>query len=99
MDGIEEILKVYEKRIYAFFLKNTKIPTTAEDLTQDVLMKLWIRRKSLENVQNMDGYVFGIAKNHVIDPFAKSENRPQISGCPGARNEYSAAPGARKHHL
>src|SRR5690554_4277326 len=73
MDGIEEILKVYEKRIYAFFLKNTKLPTTAEDLTQDVLMKLWIRRKSLENVQNMDGYVFGIAKNHVIDHLRKAK--------------------------
>lgn len=73
MDQIEKILKNYEKRIYAFFLKNIKIPTVAEDLTQDVLMKLWIRRKSLENVENVESFIFTIARNHVIDHLRKAK--------------------------
>lgn len=77
MDGIEEILKIYEKRIYAFFLKHIKMPATAEDLTQDVLMKIWIRRKSLENIQNLDNYVFSMAKNHVIDHLRKAKTNRQ----------------------
>ncbi|WP_236973531.1 RNA polymerase sigma factor [Membranihabitans maritimus] len=74
MDSIENILKVYEKRIYAFFLKNIKLPSVAEDLTQDVLIKLWIRRKNLGNIQNIDSFVFTIAKNHVIDHLRKAKS-------------------------
>jgi len=72
LDQIDHILKIYEKRIYAFFLKNIKIPAVAEDLTQDVLMKLWIRRKTLQDVHNMESFVFTIAKHHVIDHLRKA---------------------------
>lgn len=77
MDGIEEILKAYEKRIYAFFIKNIKLPNVAEDLTQDVLMKLWIRRKTLGNVQNLDNFVFTVAKNHIVDHLRKAKSDQQ----------------------
>ncbi|GAA5219934.1 RNA polymerase sigma factor [Membranihabitans marinus] len=77
MNPIEEIIKIYEKRIYAFFLKNIKLPTVAEDLTQDVLMKLWIRRNTLKTVQNMDSFVFTIAKNHVIDHLRKAKSEQE----------------------
>lgn len=74
MEHFEDILKIYEKRIYAFFLKNIKIPALAEDLTQDVLMKLWIRRNSLKDVQNTESFVFTMAKNHIIDHLRKAKS-------------------------
>lgn len=77
MDGIEDMLTIYEKRIYSFFLKNIKLPSVAEDLTQDVLIKLWIRRKNLDRVQNIDSFVFAIAKNHVIDHLRKAKSDRQ----------------------
>jgi len=72
LDQIDDILKIYEKRIYAFFLKNIKIPVVAEDLTQDVLIKLWIRRKTLDNIDNVETFIFTMAKHHVIDHLRKA---------------------------
>lgn len=37
-------------------------------------MKLWIRRKTLDTVQNIESFVFTTAKNHIIDHLRKAKS-------------------------
>ena len=39
----------------------------AEDATQDVLLKLWKRRKGLSDYNNPEAFAMTITKNHCLD--------------------------------
>src|SRR5690554_4288250 len=68
---MEHKLGSYRVRIFHFILKFVKDPVLAEDLTQDVLLKVWIRREKISSLEDMDSYVMAMSKNHVLDHFKK----------------------------
>lgn len=46
---------------------------STEDAMQDIMMKLWEKRKKIQNHQNMKGLVFLTARNHCIDILRKKQ--------------------------
>lgn len=68
---MEHKLGSYRVRIFHFILKFVKDPVLAEDLTQDVLLKVWMRREKILSLEDMDSYVMAMSKNHVLDHFKK----------------------------
>src|SRR5690606_2243970 len=56
---------------FCFILKFVKDAELAEDLTQDILLKIWIRRERILCLKDMDAYIFTMCKNHIIDHFNK----------------------------
>lgn len=69
--SFEAIVSNYQKRLYGFFLKYVKIPEVAEDLTQDVFLKLWKMEEKIEEIEQLDAYILTIARNHIKDHFKK----------------------------
>jgi len=61
----------YRVRIYHFILKFVKDPELAEDLTQDVILKIWMGREKISSVGDIDSYIMAMSKNHVMDHFKK----------------------------
>lgn len=65
----EETFKVfflyYFPRLKGFIAGLLKDSEEAEDITQDIFVSLWQNRSVLESVDNMDAYLFCIAKNAV----------------------------------
>lgn len=61
----------YRVRIYHFIQKFVKDPVLADDLTQDVMIKIWVKREKISCLEDMDAYVFTMSKNHVMDHFKK----------------------------
>ncbi|MDR1814350.1 MAG: RNA polymerase sigma-70 factor [Tannerella sp.] len=57
------IYKDFGGRVYRFFLSALHDVCTAEDLTQDVFMKLWERHKDIDPEDNFEAYVFTIARH------------------------------------
>lgn len=53
--------------ILGFVLRYVMSPTLAQDLTQDVFVKVWEKRSSFSNVQNLQAYLYRIARNHTLD--------------------------------
>ena len=64
-------MKYYRAKVYKFIALFTKNEELAEDLTQDVMLKVWTRKTKLSNLEDLDNYILKIAKHHVIDHFKK----------------------------
>lgn len=53
----------YRNKIYGTALKLTHSTTVAEEIVEDVFLKIWIRRATLNEIENFSAYLFTIARN------------------------------------
>lgn len=65
MKGFEAVYRLYNGRIYNFILSIVKDPGIAKDLTQDVFLLIWNKRKNINCENNFEGYLFKISRNMV----------------------------------
>ncbi len=65
------LFHAYKFKLYGFIGKLTGSPDTAEDVVQDVFLKLWKDRKTLREVDSFGSYLFRMAQNHAINGFRK----------------------------
>jgi|SRR6185437_1016942 RNA polymerase sigma-70 factor (family 1) len=61
--AFEKLFSHYRNRIYSVAFKLTKSYVTAEEIVQDVFLKIWINRSNLNNIQNFSGYLFIVTRN------------------------------------
>lgn len=64
-EGFERIYQAYKGRVYNFVCGMIKDPSIAKDLTQDVFIQIWNSRERLNYANNLNAYIFTIAKNSV----------------------------------
>ncbi|MEO6684198.1 MAG: RNA polymerase sigma-70 factor [Ginsengibacter sp.] len=64
----------HRKRIYQTALRYLKSPVIAQDVVQDVFLKLWYHRKSLNPNQPIEGWLYSIAKNNLLNRIKKIAN-------------------------
>jgi RNA polymerase sigma-70 factor (family 1) len=57
------IFNFYRNRIYGTVLKLTNSTTVAEEIVEDVFLKIWTRRTTLNEIENFSAYLFTIARN------------------------------------
>ena len=62
----------YRLKVYHFILHIIRQESLAEELTQDVFLKLWMGRAMLDAVINPGNYLFVIAKNRSLDQLAQN---------------------------
>lgn len=55
----------YKNRIYSIAFKLTKSNVIAEEIVQDVFLKIWLKRATLPDIQNFDAYIFIVTRNGV----------------------------------
>lgn len=53
----------YRNKIYSVALKLTHSTTVAEEIVQDVFLNIWLRRASLNEIENFSAYLYVIARN------------------------------------
>jgi RNA polymerase sigma-70 factor (ECF subfamily) len=64
----------YKTRVYYFILRLVRSEEVAEELTQDVFMRLWISRATLTEVDNPNSYLFVAARNRSLDHLRRRKN-------------------------
>jgi len=69
IQAFNQLFDSYAPRLYAFGLKYLKYPADAEELVQDVFLKIWRSRKRLDEERSFQGYIFTIAYNQIKDYF------------------------------
>jgi len=81
--SLEILIKRYLKPIYSFVYKNVGNVSAAEDVTQEVFIKVWRNLRKFDRKKNFKPWIFQIAKNASIDflrkkrtiPFSRFENK------------------------
>jgi len=53
----------YRNKIYTVALKLTHSTTVAEEIVEDVFLKIWLRRSTLNEIENFSAYLYVIARN------------------------------------
>ena len=59
------LFELYRDRIYSIALKVTRSNIIAEEIVQDVFLKIWQRRDKLHLIQNFSAYLFAMTRNDV----------------------------------
>ena len=62
-----ELYNRHHTGIYSYQLAFVKIPSIAEDLTQELFLKVWEARKRLQIHTSFAAYIYRISRNTVID--------------------------------
>ena len=62
-----ELYSRYRHETYRYILTLVKVPDLAEDLVQDVFIKIWDVRRRLEIRQNFRSYLFRVCHNSAVD--------------------------------
>jgi len=57
----------YHPILYSYVLKFVKLPALAEDIVQDIFLKIWEIRVQLPGVKYFPGFIFSVARNHTLN--------------------------------
>jgi DNA-directed RNA polymerase specialized sigma24 family protein len=66
------LFAAYHQRLGVHIFRITQSTELAEEMVQDVFMKIWMSRETLANVDNFKAYLFVVSKNHALKLFTKS---------------------------
>ena len=72
----------YHQRVGAYVFRLTGSLVLAEEVTQEVFLKIWLRRELLADVRNFSAYLFVLAKNQALNRIRgqvrERENRMKV---------------------
>lgn len=71
----KELFTTLYPALFRFSLEIVKSRQSAEEIISDVFMKIWERRKSLEEIVNLPVYCFVAAKNRSINELEKQKRQ------------------------
>ena len=67
LKAFREIYELYKLKVTRLAYRYCLDKADAEEVLQDVFMKLWSNKEKINASQNFDNYLFTIAKNTVLD--------------------------------
>lgn len=65
----------YTRQLYPFLLQKVRYGEVAEELLQDIFLRLWVYRERLAELDSPEGYLFKMAANRVQDHFRTQQQR------------------------
>lgn len=61
----------YKNNIYQVALRTLKSPLLAQEVVQDVFLKLWFERENAIDIKSLENWLFIVAKNHMLNQIKK----------------------------
>ena len=77
--AFRELFNHYSDNIYGVALAYTKSPDTAEEIVQDVFVKIWMNRSKLLLVERFDNYLFIVARNYILNHLRNNKRNKQFT--------------------
>lgn len=74
MIAFDLLYEQYSHKLYIFICKLLKNETEAEEIVQEVFVRLWESREKLDNSKLLNSFIFTVAYNHSIDLIRKRIN-------------------------
>ena len=70
-EEFKNIALPYSRKLYPMLFRILKNQEETRDALQDLMVKLWTKRNEFKNCQNLQSYIYTMAKNHGIDLLKK----------------------------
>lgn len=70
--SFRELFDLYADKMHQYIYAITRSEYMTEEVTQELFLILWRKRGDLAQVENMDGYVFRIARNLAVNLLKKA---------------------------
>lgn len=64
--AFSQLFHQYSPKVYAYALKLVKSDTLAEEIVQEVFVKIWNLEAQLGEIENLDAYLRVITRNHTL---------------------------------
>ena len=61
----------YFSLVYGLALQQTKVPELAKDIAQNVFLKVWEKRQTLEKIKGPKAWLLVTTRNEILDSFRK----------------------------
>lgn len=74
-----KLFKLFKNKVYSYSLHITHSEIVAEDITQEVFMKLWLHRQSLAEIDNIEAWIITIARNLCFNQLKKKALEQKLS--------------------
>jgi RNA polymerase sigma-70 factor, ECF subfamily len=71
--AFQQLFEKYAERIYYFSMRYIKNKEEAEEIAQEVFVRVWLRRHDLKEELSFCSYIFMIAKNALIDTIRRKQ--------------------------
>ena len=72
--AFNELFDRYAKRLYHFSMGYLKSAADAEEIVQEVFLKIWDNRIELSTLKSFESYLFTIARNGILNTIRKSKS-------------------------
>ena len=70
IDSFHTIILPLKDKLFRLAYSIVREQAEAEDILQDVLLKLWNKREEWSNLENLEAYCFRVTKNMALDKLA-----------------------------
>jgi len=71
--AFKELYNRYKESIFLMVYRRVQDEEESKDIVQEIFLKLWLGREHLAELDNLDYYLFGTARNRVISHYRKKE--------------------------
>ena len=90
VDKLTEVVDKYGNMVYRLAISYLKNTHDAQDVVQEVFIKIWENREALDEEQNFAGYLFITMRNLVFNRSRKNLNEPfyQLSVIEAVEESY-----------
>lgn len=75
---IEELVNKYSKMVFQIAYQNSFVKSNAEDITQDVIIKLWKNLEKLKSEEHLKAWLVRVTINSAIDYNRSYQNKKEI---------------------
>lgn len=69
--AFREVFDMFYPKVYSFALKLTHSTSLAEEIVQEVFVKIWVGRESLSSINYFPSYLYTITRNHAFNVLKK----------------------------
>jgi len=74
---VEKLFREYRDKVFGFFVDFLSNRDLAQDLTQDIFLKLLNKSHQLDHIQDMDGYIYQMCRNLAFDHLKKAAHNTE----------------------
>ncbi|MDR1407149.1 MAG: RNA polymerase sigma-70 factor [Tannerella sp.] len=88
--AFHEIYEMYAKRIFAYCMQYAKLSEDAEEIVQDVFVRLWTSRKSIRKEDSLRALLFIMARHRLINAYRSTLNSPVYEDYVNCQEKFAA---------